>query len=109
ARRGEDKDPPAFLIFPHSATPPRRPRRAKSTGAARIWAAPSLLVDLGADKTLKYRPELPERSVKAAPRPLELPEAVSIDKPEREAGSEAATLNLEGRCLETVDTLRCSA
>jgi len=40
ARRREDKDSPTSLIFPRSTTPPRRPRRAKSTGAAWIRAAP---------------------------------------------------------------------
>jgi len=39
-RRREDKDSPEFLIFPHSTTPPRRPRRTgtrrpRRTGARR--------------------------------------------------------------------------
>ena len=28
-RRGEDKDPPTFLIYPRSTTPPRRVRRPR--------------------------------------------------------------------------------
>ena len=33
--RGEDKDSPEFLIFPHSTTPPRRVRRARRLRRAR--------------------------------------------------------------------------
>ena len=51
ARRGEDKDLPEFLIFPHRTTPPRRPPRLRRPRSARrAVSAFSPLVDPEAER-----------------------------------------------------------
>jgi len=83
ARRGEDKDSPGFLIFPHTATPPRRLRRLRRPMSAfsrpsirrlnaqpdgRGWSCGYDLQAIAADLR-KREQQYPERLVSFPPKP----------------------------------------